>query len=62
MLTGIYGKEKAFAVPVIYGGSANAENASELVKGGEVDGLLPGRDSLKAEDFIEIIKKMEALS
>jgi triosephosphate isomerase len=62
VLSDLYGKTKAFEVPVLYGGSANADNASELVKGGEVDGLLVGRDSLKADNFISIAKKMDALS
>lgn len=62
VLTDLYGKAKAFEVSILYGGSVNFENASELVTGGDVDGLLVGRDSLKAENFIEIIKKMEQLS
>ncbi len=62
VLTGMYGKAKAFEIPILYGGSVNAENAYELVKGGDVDGLLVGRDSLKAENFIQIAKKMDLLS
>jgi triosephosphate isomerase len=62
VLTDLYGKAKAFDVSILYGGSANAENARELVQGGDVDGLLVGRDSLKAENFIQILKEMDALS
>lgn len=62
VLADLYGKAKAFEVPILYGGSANAENARELVEGGEVDGLLVGRDSLKAENFITILKEMDKLS
>jgi triosephosphate isomerase len=62
VLADIYGKTKAFEVPIIYGGSVNVDNARELVEGGEVDGLLVGRDSLKAENFIAILKEMDTLS
>jgi triosephosphate isomerase len=62
VLADLYGKAKAFEIPILYGGSVNAENARELVEGGDVDGLLVGRDSLKAENFIKILKEMDALS
>jgi triosephosphate isomerase len=62
VLTDLYGKNKAFDVPILYGGSVNADNALELVKGGEVDGLLVGRDSLKAENFIKILKELDTLA
>ena len=34
----------------------NSSNSSEYLKGGGVQGLLVGGDSLNAEDFIEIVR------
>lgn len=62
VLADMYGKNKAFEVTILYGGSVNADNAGELVEGGEVDGLLVGRDSLNAENFLRILKEMDTLS
>jgi triosephosphate isomerase (TIM) len=41
---------------IIYGGSAEPGNAEELIREGQVDGLLVGHESLIAESFLEIIK------
>jgi triosephosphate isomerase len=61
VLAELYGKNKAFDVPILYGGSVTFENAKMLVEGGEVDGLLVGRDSLKANNFIELVKQIDSL-
>jgi triosephosphate isomerase (TIM) len=61
VLTEKYGKEKAFKVPILYGGAVNIDNAKEIVRDGAVDGLLIGRESLNAEHFVEIIKRVESL-
>lgn len=62
VLADLYGQAKAFEVPILYGGSVNASNAKEIVEGGEVDGLLVGRDSLNADNFIKMLKDLDALS
>ena len=49
-------KDKVELVPVLYGGSMNAKNADELLAQDEIDGGLIGGASLKAEDFLSIIK------
>ena len=41
-------------IPILYGGSANAENCSKIISIENVDGLLVGGASLKKRDF-EII-------
>ncbi len=41
---------------VLYGGSVSAENASQLVSDGGVDGFLVGGASLKAESFHAILR------
>ena len=40
----------------------NFENAKTLIEGGEVDGLLVGRDSLKTNNFIELVKQIDKIS
>lgn len=55
----ILGKKKALALPVLYGGSANALNAGDFLNAGQADGLLVGRDSLNPKNFAEIIKIAE---
>lgn len=49
------------SVSVLYGGSANAENAGEIIENGEVDGLLVGRDSLVPENFSKIISAAQSI-
>lgn len=43
-------------IPVLYGGSCKPQNAKEIFNIPNVDGGLIGGASLKADDFIEIIK------
>jgi triosephosphate isomerase len=45
----------AGSMPILYGGSCNAQNAKELFACADVDGGLIGGASLKAEDFCKII-------
>ncbi len=47
-------------VMVLYGGSVKAENASDYLKNGEVDGLLVGGASLDAQGFTSIVKSADA--
>jgi len=47
------------AVPILYGGSVNPGNAREILSVAEVGGALVGGASLKAEDFIAIIRAAE---
>lgn len=49
-------KDKVELVPVLYGGSMNAKNADEILAQDDIDGGLIGGASLKAEDFLSIIK------
>ena len=50
-----FGAEVAEEISILYGGSCNPKNASELFANPDVDGGLIGGASLKAEDFIQII-------
>jgi triosephosphate isomerase len=55
-LAKIYERDTAKQVRLLYGGSVKPKNAEELHKEGGMNGFLVGGASLKAEDFIEIIK------
>ncbi len=54
ILTEKFGKDAAENTSILYGGSCNAANASELFANPDVDGGLIGGASLKAADFIKI--------
>lgn len=45
-------------VSILYGGSVNKDNSFDIVKNGNVDGLLVGRDSLDASNFAELVKSV----
>jgi len=47
--------EVADAVRIQYGGSANADNVADLLKGQDIDGFLVGGASLKADSFAVIL-------
>ncbi|MGV3529084.1 MAG: triose-phosphate isomerase [Flavisolibacter sp.] len=59
VLAAQWGEEVAQTVPVLYGGSVKAGNASELFGNADVDGGLVGGASLVARDFVEIIKALK---
>jgi triosephosphate isomerase len=48
--------EAARAVPILYGGSVKPGNAAEILHASEVGGALVGGASLKADDFLGIIR------
>jgi triosephosphate isomerase len=51
-----YGEFVAQAIPILYGGSVKPDNAKELFSCPDVDGGLVGGASLKARDFVDIVK------
>lgn len=50
-----FGKSQGSGIRILYGGSVKPENAMELAKTREVNGLLVGGASLKAETFLPIV-------
>jgi len=54
---GLYGQAFGQDVRVLYGGSVTAENIAEFVGQPDIDGALVGGASLKAEQFVSIVKK-----
>ena len=51
-----YGRERADAIRIIYGGSVNDENVDSLVCKPDIDGALVGGASLKADSFARIVR------
>ena len=41
---------------ILYGGSVNGQNAAEYFQMADIDGALVGGASLKAPDFLSIVK------
>jgi triosephosphate isomerase len=56
LLSKMYDKQVAEGIRILYGGSVKPGNAKELMEGPDIDGLLVGGASLKADDFLAIIQ------
>ncbi len=56
LLAEMYDKDLAENIHILYGGSVKPDNAGELMRQKDIDGLLVGGASLKADDFLEIIR------
>jgi len=53
----MYGEQAAQDVRILYGGSVNAANAAEFMQQPEIDGALVGGASLKANEFLSIVRQ-----
>lgn len=60
LLAAQFGDAEAQKVRILYGGSMNAANAAELLAQPDIDGGLIGGASLKAQDFLTIIRAASA--
>lgn len=56
LLTEMYDGQIAQEIRILYGGSVRPDNAADLMAQQDIDGLLVGGASLKAEDFLAIIR------
>jgi len=52
-----YGKEIAQEVRILYGGSVTAANIAEFINQPEIDGALVGGASIKADEFLSIVRQ-----
>ena len=59
VLNNLYNREVANKTRILYGGSVNGNNSGPYVKEALANGLLVGGASLKAEEFLKIIKSAE---
>ena len=56
IVTEILGREAALKIPVLYGGSVEESNATQILKDGGVGGFLVGHASVNLENFLPILK------
>lgn len=61
-IAALYNEETASNTRILYGGSVTAKNVAEFIKQPEIDGALVGGASLKAEQFISIVKQTAEIS
>jgi len=61
-LAELYGKEIAQNTRILYGGSVTAANAAEFMSQSEIDGALVGGASLKADEFLSIVRQTSEIS
>ncbi|GAB4029430.1 MAG: triose-phosphate isomerase [Elusimicrobiota bacterium] len=58
----MFGAQSAEALRILYGGSVKAENIDELMAQPNIDGVLVGGESLKADKFLRVIHYQPVLS
>ena len=58
---GRYDERFAQDLRILYGGSVMADNAAEFIQQLEIDGALVGGASLKADQFVSIIRQTEEI-
>jgi len=56
IISKVYSRTVAEKMRILYGGSVTSENSESYIKAGGADGLLIGGASLRATEFIKIIK------
>lgn len=56
VLQGLFNPEVAATVRILYGGSVKPDNVDALMAQQDIDGTLVGGASLKAEDFVRIVR------
>ena len=57
----LFGAKAAADMRILYGGSVTADNIAEMMKEPEIDGGLVGGASLKAAQFVSIVKQAAAI-
>jgi len=57
----LYSKEFAQDVRILYGGSVTAQNTAEFINQLEIDGALVGGASLKANEFLSIVRQTSVI-
>jgi triosephosphate isomerase len=61
VLSDLYGHKHALSTQILYGGNANFRNVAEIIKDGQVNGLLLGRASINSTGFVELLKTVDSL-
>ena len=60
ILATLIGRQAADTTRILYGGSVNAANIAEFIGQPEIGGALVGSASLKAAEFVSIVKQSAA--
>ena len=60
VIASMWGKDVARTIRILYGGSVTSSNITEFIVEPEIDGALVGGASLKAADFVSIVKQTAA--
>lgn len=61
VLATLIGGQTADATRILYGGSVNAANIAEFIEQPEIDGALVGGASLRAAEFVGIVKQAASI-
>jgi len=61
ILANLWNKETAKAVRILYGGSVTSSNIDEFISEPDIDGALVGGASLKADEFVGIVRQTSDL-
>lgn len=61
IISEIFGRNIAYEMLLLYGGSVNESNIVELLRQDDIDGALIGGASLKAETFMKIIESADKM-
>jgi triosephosphate isomerase len=57
ILTNIWNTETAKTIRILYGGSVTGSNITEFITEADIDGALVGGASLKADEFVSIVRQ-----
>jgi triosephosphate isomerase len=60
-LNNIWNKETANAARILYGGSVTGSNIAEFIAEADIDGALVGGASLKANEFVSIVRQAASI-
>ena len=58
ILREIYNAPVAQSIPLLYGGSTNAQNCTEFIQNAGMNGLLVGGASLKPQEFVGMFENL----
>ena len=61
IVTNLWDKKTAEAVRLLYGGSVTSSNIAEFIAESDIDGALVGGASLKADEFVSIVKQTASI-
>lgn len=61
VISDMFGQSEVLNVPILYGGSVNFKNAGDIIRQGQVNGLLVGRESVNPIGFIELLKAVDTI-